>query len=297
MKKIHFIGAALGIGGYHHGSSDGPFAFQHSTTLQNPEYYDWANIIDERSYLLGRANKTLSQTERLDMIVNVNTQIAACVFEQITLKHRFCTIGGDHSCAIGTWSGAASAIDGDLGLIWVDAHMDAHTFDTSHTKNIHGMPVAALLGYGDKKLTHLLTEKTKLKPENLCLIGVRSFEYEEAELLKNAGVTVYTNTDIQQEGLEVLLERAHKQVTRSTSHFGFSIDLDGFDPEFAPGTGTPVACGINAPEFCRIISRWAGDSQLIGYEIAEYNPHLDKDSITEKTMTCIINAFQKEVLS
>ena len=129
------------------------------------------------------------------------------------------------------------------------------------------------------------------------MIGVRSFENEEAELLKNAGVTVYTNTDIQKEGLEVLLDRAYKKVTHSTSHFGFSIDLDGFDPEFAPGTGTPVASGINAPEFCRIISRWAGNSQLIGYEIAEYNPHLDKDGVTEQTMTCIINAFQEEALS
>lgn len=297
MKKIHFIGAALGIGGYNHGSADAPLTFQRSSTLENLESYDWVNIIDERSWLLNRSIKRLSQTERLDIIVNVNTQIATSVFEQIKLQQRFCTIGGDHSCAIGTWSGAASAINGDLGLIWIDAHMDAHTFETSHTQNIHGMPVAALLGYGNKKLTHLFRENTKLKPENLCLIGIRSFEYEEAELLKNLGVTVYTNKDIEKEGLQVLLDRAHKQVTRSTSYFGFSIDLDGFDPEFAPGTGTPVASGINVPEFCRIISRWANDSQLIGYEIAEYNPHLDKDSITEKTMTSIINAFQKEVFS
>jgi arginase len=190
------------------------------------------------------------------------------------------------------WSGAASAINGDVGLIWIDAHMDAHTFETTYTKNVHGMPVAALLGKGDIKLTDILTNQPKIKPENLCLIGIRSFEHEESELLKHLGVTVYTNKDIQHDGLETLLVRAHAQVTRHTAGFGFSIDLDGFDPEYAPGTGTPVAAGIDAHDFCRIISRWANDSKLIGFEIAEFNPHLDVDKITEKTMVDIIHAFQ-----
>ncbi|EKD92270.1 MAG: hypothetical protein ACD_29C00093G0001, partial [uncultured bacterium] len=102
--------------------------------------------------------------------------------EQCVLKKEFfITLGGDHSCAIGTWSGAATAVQnqGELGLIWIDAHMDAHTVKTSFTQNIHGMPIACLLGHGEKALTRILSSQPKIKPENLVLIGVRSFEPEE----------------------------------------------------------------------------------------------------------------------
>lgn len=291
MKHLYFIGAGLGVGGFNHTSNNAPSAFQHSNAIKTLDNYDWIDIVDERSWYQ-TAPKSLSTDERLDIVAKVNTRIAKIVLEQVKQQHRFCTIGGDHSCAIGTWSGAASAVDGDLGLIWIDAHMDSHTFETTYTQNVHGMPVAALLGHGHEKLTHILSSKPKLKPENICLIGIRSFENEEAELLKKCGVTVYTNKDVEKQGLEALLVRAYEQVTRNTIHFGFSIDLDGFDPEFAPATGTPVARGIDAHDFCRVVPRWANDPKLIGFEIAEYNPHLEKDKITENTMVEIISAFQ-----
>lgn len=291
--KLHFIGAGLGVGGFNHTSNDAPNAFQHSDAIKKLNNIEWIETVDERQWFQESAKK-LSSMERLDIVTKVNTHLAELIFDQVKKQQRFCVIGGDHSCAIGTWSGAATAIEGDLGLIWVDAHMDAHTFETTYTQNVHGMPVAALLGHGHEKLTHLLSSKPKLKPENLCLIGIRSFEHEEAELLKKCGVTVYTNKDVEKYGLETLLVRAHQQVTRNTTNFGFSIDLDGFDPEFAPGTGTPVARGIDAHDFCRIISRWSKDPKLIGLEIAEYNPHLEKDNITENTMIEIIAAFQQE---
>ena len=293
MNTLNIIGAALGVGGFNHQSNDAPSTFQHSQTLkQSGIAYHWLETIDERSWFTG-AGKKLSTQEKLSIVHNVNSRIAELTFQQVQQHQRFCVIGGDHSCAIGTWSGAASALQGDLGLIWVDAHMDAHTFETTYTQNVHGMPVSALLGKGDKKLTDILTAYPKVKPENLCLIGIRSFENEEAKLLQDLGVTVFTNKDIEQQGLEVLLQRAYEQVTRNTAGFGFSIDLDGFDPEYAPGTGTPVARGIDANDFCHIISQWSQDPKLIGFEIAEFNPHLDIDQITEKTMANIIRAFQQ----
>lgn len=293
MKSLKMIGAGLGVGGFNHTSNDAPSAFQHSDAIKTLKNYEWIDIVDERQWFQGSA-KALSTMERLDIVAKVNTRLAKLISEEVKKQQRFCTIGGDHSCAIGTWSGAATAIDGDLGLIWVDAHMDSHTFETTYTQNVHGMPVAALLGHGHEKITHILSAKPKLKPENICLMGIRSFENEEAELLKKLGVTVYTNKDIEKHSLETLLVRAYEHVTRNTTNFGFSIDLDGFDPEFAPGTGTPVARGIQAHDFCRIVSRWANDPKLIGFEIAEYNPHLDRDKITENTMVDIISAFQKE---
>ena len=292
MKTLNIIGAGLGVGGFNHTSNDAPEHFQNSIALKQSNIdFNWLKTIDERA-LFDVSSKTLTSDERLNIVHEVNIQIAELTFQQTQQQQRFCVIGGDHSCAIGTWSGAASALKGDLGLIWVDAHMDAHTFETTYTKNVHGMPVAALLGKGHEKLTHILTENPKIKPENLCLIGIRSFEHEESQLLKNLGVTVYTNKDVEKYSLETLLVRAHEQVTRNTAGFGFSIDLDGFDPTYAPGTGTPVGNGIDANDFCRIISRWANDPKLIGFEITEFNPHLDKNNITEKTMTNIIRSFQ-----
>lgn len=292
MKKLYVIGAGLGLGGYNHQSNDAPSAFQHSDAYAKLQTFcHWVETVDERQWYAGPPQH-LSSQEKLAIITQTNTRLAELTRAQVKQQHRFCTIGGDHSCAIGTWSGAASAIDGDLGLIWVDAHMDSHTFETTHTHNIHGMPVAALLGQGHEKLTRILSPKNKIKPENLCLLGVRSFEPEEAKLLKKLGVTVYTNQDVEKQGLETLLIKAYERVTRYTQKFGFSIDLDGFDPRFSPGTGTPVAGGIDAPHFCRIVSRWADDPKLIGFEIAEYNPHLEKDKITENTMTEIISTFQ-----
>ncbi|MES2205122.1 MAG: arginase [Pseudomonadota bacterium] len=294
MKPFKIIGAGLGVGGANHQSNDAP-DFQYSAALKQLKSagisYDWLKTIDERSFF-EKPIKSLNVAERLEVVHQVNTELARLTHQQVKNHQRFCVIGGDHSCAIGTWSGAASVLEGDLGLIWVDAHMDAHTFETTPTQNMHGMPVAALLGFGHEKLTHILTKFPKLKPENLCLIGIRSFENEESLLLKNLGVTVYTQKEVEQLGLETVLVRAHEQVTRNTTGFGFSIDLDGFDPEYAPGTGTPVATGINAHDFCRIISRWSNDSKLIGFEIAEFNPHLEKDKITENTMAEIIRAFQ-----
>lgn len=296
MKSLNIIGAGLGVGGFNHTSNDAPNAFQHSDTfkqLQKSHIINWLETVDERALFSG-SSKALSHTEKLNIVHQVNTSIAQLTFQQVQNKQRFCVIGGDHSCAIGTWSGAASALTGDLGLIWVDAHMDAHTFETTPSHNTHGMPVAALLGQGDDKLTHILSNKTKIKPENICLIGCRSFEEGEATLLRTLGVSVYTNKDVEKYGLNTLLLMAYNKVTENTAGFGFSIDLDGFDPEYAPGTGTPVAAGIDAQDFCRIISQWANDPKLIGFEIAEFNSHLDIDKITEKTMANIIAAFQQK---
>lgn len=294
MKTLNMIGAGLGVGGFDYQSNDAP-VFEHAEALKQLKRvgieYHWLQTIDERSFF-SKPIKTLSVSERLDVVTQVNTQIAQLTFQQTKNQQRFCVIGGDHSCAIGTWSGAASALQGDLGLIWIDAHMDAHTFETTSTQNVHGMPVAALLGQGDKKLTDIFSTHPKLKPENLCLIGIRSFEAGEAKLLHDLGVTIFSNKNVAEQGLKAVLEYAYEKVTKNTSGFGFSIDLDGFDPEYAPGTGTPVAEGLNADNFCCIVSRWANDPKLIGFEIAEFNPHLDIDNITEKTMANIIRAFQ-----
>ena len=139
------------------------------------------------------------QNETLLAVANISKLLASEIAELTVNKKLFATIGGGHSSGIGTWSGAATALadKGDIGLIWCDAHMDAHTFETSPSNNIHGMPVAALLGYGDEALTHIAHPAPKIKPENLCLIGIRDYEEGEAKLLESLNVRVIKIEEVQ----------------------------------------------------------------------------------------------------
>ncbi len=207
------------------------------------------------------------------------------------------TAGGDHSMAVGTWAGVADALHNrrKLGLIWIDAHMDAHTNDTSPTGNLHGMPISYLLGYGGDLLADITGRSPVIVPYQLCLIGVRSFEPEESALLKNLGVRVFMMDEVRARGLNVVLLEAVKIVSAHTSGFGMSIDVDAFDPKVAPGTGTVEAGGILKNEFIEAIGAVLPGyrEQLLALEIAEYNPHLDENNITANLIVDIIAAILK----
>jgi ornithine--oxo-acid transaminase len=190
-------------------------------------------------------------------------------------------LGGDHSCAIGTWSGVAAALRprGPLGLIWVDAHMDAHTPDTTPSGALHGMPLACLLGHGESSLVALL-DGHALAPEHVCLVGVRSFEPDEAELLSRLGVRVFSMDEIDQRGLGEVMEEAHAIACRGTAAFGVTIDLDAIDPSAAPGVSTPVPWGLEYVELAQALAPMGADPRLVAAEIAEYNPAADRDDCT-----------------
>ncbi len=229
-----------------------------------------------------KASRDTHQKAALNDVASLCEQLAKSTQQSILNKHFFITLGGDHSCAIGTWSGAMSAIShqGDLGLIWIDAHMDAHTVKTSLTQNIHGMPLSALLGDGEEKLTHILSDYPKIKPENLVLIGIRSFEIEEEMLLKKLGVKIFYMSDIFRMGLEKVITEAINIVTKNTVNFGVSLDIDALDPIDAPGTGTTEKNGIRAQDFLNCFHLISDNPKLIGLEIAEFNPIKDKNNMT-----------------
>jgi arginase len=278
---LHLIGSAYGFGAGNIGCGDGPTALQQH--LQNHPELNlqayWHTIIQQTGSLAP-----------LDDITQLNQQIAKASYNLSINNQLPVNIGGDHSCAIGMWSGIAKAKrpEGDIGLIWVDAHLDAHTFETTPTGNIHGMPVAALLGYGDKSLTHIADEKPKIKPENLVFLGARSYESGEHDLLKKLGVTIYYMEDIKQHGFSTLYRKAVKQASQHTIGYGLSFDLDGIDPLDAPGVGTPETGGLRARE---VLTTWKkyDFSTLIGLEVVEYNPHLDKNN---KTLEILINTLK-----
>lgn len=201
-------------------------------------------------------------------------------------------LGGDHSCAIGTWKGAARSLQarGSLGLIWIDAHMDSHTPQTTPSGMLHGMPLACLLGFGEPLLTEL-ADKTRLRPQNVCLIGVRSFESGEAELLKTLGVRVFFMHDIALEGLDAVLREALLVVQQDTAGFGVTIDLDVVDPRDAPGVGTPSPGGIPGNDLVAALTQLARQPGLVGAEIVEYNPYLDRHVATGGVVADALDAI------
>jgi ornithine--oxo-acid transaminase len=197
-------------------------------------------------------------------------------------------LGGDHSCAMGTWRGVAEAARGPVGLLWIDAHLDAHTPETSHTGRLHGMPLAALLGQGGDALG---VERAVLAPEHVCVIGVRSFEAEEAALLAALGVRVYPMREIARRGLEKVLDEALARVRRGTVGYGVSLDLDAIDPADAPGVTTPTPRGLRAATLVAALDALVRDAPPLAVEIAEFDPHHDAGATTAQLVEQVAAAL------
>ena len=199
-------------------------------------------------------------------------------------------LGGDHSCAIGTWKGIAQAMPGPLGLIWIDAHMDAHTPETTESGRLHGMPLACVLGYGEASLTGIAGGAT-VAPQHVCIVGVRSYEKGEAALLQRLGVRIFPMREIKDLGLDTVLDEALKIAGVGTAGYGISVDLDAIDPLEAPGVGSPVRGGLGAAELINALEKHTGDAALRGLEIVEYNPHLDRNAQTIALVPAIAEAL------
>jgi arginase len=208
-------------------------------------------------------------------------------------------LGGDHSQAIGTISGMArhhKARSERIGVIWVDAHTDMNTPDTTSSGNIHGMPLAALLGYGSPELTALAGDGPALQPEDVAIIGVRDVDPREVELVRRTGVGVYTMSELDARGTSVCLREAYERVSRHTVGVHLSFDLDGVDPQHAPGVGTPVPGGLTLRE-SHLICELAAHHKLLGMEMVELNPTLDvRNQTGELAVWLILSALGMTIL-
>jgi arginase len=205
----------------------------------------------------------------------------------------FVVIGGDHSCAIGTWSGVADALrtSGPLGLIWIDAHMDMHLPETTHSGALNGMPMAALLGCGALALTSIAETGPAINSQHACLVGVRSFEPEEVAFAERWGIRVVGMEEVRLRGVDAALAEALAIATDGTAGFGISLDLDVFDPTDAPGVGTPEPGGIRAATFLEAWRELCRDPRCLGIEIVEYNPSLDRSRCTARLMENLVVGF------
>ncbi len=275
---VDVIGAACGRGALHEDTRHGPAALRQSRLLETLK----ARGVAARFVDTIAAEPASSGVDALTAIADLCRRIAVLIEELVTKDGKFGVIGGDHSCAIGTWSGAARALRrrGPLGLIWIDAHMDAHTFKTTPSNTIHGMPLAVLLGHGATALTDIAAGQPALLPEHVCLVGVRSFERGEAELMRRLGVRIIFADEIAHRGMGWAMGEALAVARRGTAGFGLTLDLDVFDPSEAPGVDTPEPGGLSAAEVKPALSRIAAERDYLGVEVVEFNPTLDRNGLT-----------------
>lgn len=280
-RRIAVIGVASGHGAGDPGCQDGSEVVRALRFLSDLETIDDGLHWDEPV----RAARPVPR-DPVDAVQGVVTRLADSVGRHLEHGDFPLVIGGDHSCAIGTWSGVKRVLGAEarLGLIWIDAHMDSHTVATSQTRNIHGMPLASLLGHGDPRLTGVAGAGAKLLPEDVCLIGVRSFESDEAVLLKQLGVRVYFMHEVRRRGLAEVFAEALSRVGRHTRGYGISIDLDALDPAEEPGVGTPVPGGLLRADLTDALALAHGDEKLLAVEIVEYNPYRDDGFVTARAI-------------
>jgi arginase len=225
-------------------------------------------------------------------MARLNPRIAAAVRDACVEGARPFVIGGDHSCAVGTWSGVHGALGAgrDLGLLWIDAHLDSHTPQTSHTGLIYGMPLAVLLGHGDPVFTGCLNAGPKVLPHHVCVFGARSYEPEERALLDRIGVRVIGMAEIARRGVADAMREALGIVSRASGGFGITIDMDALDPRDAPGVGTPAPGGLRAAELIGELERVGGSTRLRALEICEYNPARDRRGVTQRNLVGLARA-------
>ena len=209
-------------------------------------------------------------------------------------------LGGDHSQAMGTISGIARALrkkDQKLGVLWVDAHTDMNTPSSSPTGNIHGMPLAALLGRGRDQLVKLSGDEPALSPENVVIFGARDVDATEVPLVKELGVRVYTMHEIDSRGASTCIREAVEHVQKNTAGIHLSFDLDGVDPTHAPGVGTPVPGGLSLRESHLLCESVASTGKLLSMELVELNPVLDNQNVTgELAVWLILSTLGKRIL-
>jgi arginase len=287
--SIAAIAVACGAGARDRGCADGPTAFRQYWASSRPVHppFDWETVPRELFE---------NGVAPIDIVARAGDWLARTTRQLTQDRERFFVIGGDHSCAVGTWSGAADALrcSGPLGLIWFDAHLDMHVPTTTHSGAINGMPVAALLGYGAPELTGIVHGGRAITPDHICLIGARSFEPEEIAFARRHGVRIIGMDELSRHGVNAGCAEAHAIASRGAAGYGVSLDLDAFDPMDAPGVGTPEPGGIRASGF---LDAWAGltrASLCVGIEIVEYNPYRDRAGRTARLIADLIAATVRE---
>ena len=307
--NIHLIGVPLDLGASKHGADLGPAAIRYAGMNLSPQMDEQLRklghlLIDEGdikvpAFKIRSEHVSDTRLRYLEPIVDVCEHLAAMVERHCGPEDFPLVIGGDHSIALGSVAGVVRA-RGPVGVIWIDAHADLNTPESTPSGNIHGMPLAALVGIGDKRLVELGGELggigRKVDPTRVVIIGSRDLDPGEKAFLREVGVNVFTMKEIDRLGLAAVMEQAIELATRDTNGLHISFDMDAVDPDFAPGVGTRVAGGLTYREAHLSLELIADSGKMTSLEIVEVNPTLDQENRTAiMAAELILSAFGKRI--
>ena len=296
-KQVAIIGAALDLGAGRRGVDMGPSAIRYAglnDRLQGLGYQvlDWGDV---ETAVLEATEETDSTARYLPEIKAACGRVARLVGLALEQGALPLVLGGDHSVAMGTLGGLARA-QGVGGVLWIDAHSDMNTPETSPSGNVHGMPLAAALGFANGRFESDSWSLPAVEPSRVALVGLRSVDSQERERIRELGIKAYTMSDIDRIGIE-------RAIRESLSHIagpGFvhvSLDMDALDPEVAPGVGTPVRGGLSYRE-AHLALELVAESGLLGsLEVVEVNPILDRENATASlAVELVASALGKTIL-
>jgi arginase len=299
-KKISIIGVPMDFGQLLRGVDMGPAAVRYTGLI--PRLRDLGyEVVDtgDINIPIRDDNAYIAREDRdKDKFLTEITQICESIYKagkKVVQKGHFpLFLGGDHSIAIGTVSSVTNKEP--TGLIWIDAHADFNTPQTSPSGNIHGMPLAALIGEGHESLVNVGREGAKIHPDNIVMICQRDLDTKEKQRLKKAGITIFTMRDIDEQGISSIANKALMKFVH-LKKFHLSVDMDALDPVEAPGVGTPVPGGISYREAHLLMEVFADSGKLNSMDLVEINPILDiANKTSELAVELILSALGKSIL-
>ncbi len=294
MTTVSVIGVPSDLGANMRGANIGPAAVRIAGLHEKLKMLGFA--IDERGDITVPLREILSAQEIAEKhrtsIREICSKLSDEVFHALKNGNKPIVLGGDHSLGMGTITGVSRYVreqNSSMGLIWIDAHADMNTPDTTHTGNIHGMPLSTVLGLGHPDLVNLGGFSPKLKPQNVALIGIRTLDSAEKEICRTSGIRYFTMREIDEKGMLTVMREALQVVTNGTLGFHLSFDMDGLDPLYAPGVSTPVTGGISLREAHLALEMMADTGKLLSMEFMELNPMCD---IEHKTARLVVDLIQ-----
>lgn len=274
--EIDVIGVPIDLGADRRGVDMGPSAIRYAH-LQNKLEDLGYTVQDEGNVEVSIAEMcsiTNPKLKYIDCIIPMSRRVAGAVATSLQAGKFPLVLGGDHSLSIGSVRGAAR--NRKIGVIWLDAHADFNTAETTPSGNIHGMSLAILAGQGDKSLIQLWDEPVPvIDPQNIAIVGARDLDAGEKVNLQQADIMVMSMEQIDRFGMVSVMEKAIEHVSRNVDGLWLSLDLDAVDPRHAPGVGTPVPAGLTQREAHLACEMIAETGKLIGMDLVEVNPILD----------------------
>ena len=284
-QKVRIIGVPMDLGQSRRGVDMGPSALrgaglQSSIKKLGLQVEDIGNLSVKQPEEMPVGEK---RAKYLQEIAETCADIAAAAEKSLSEGFLPLVLGGDHSIAAGVAAGIANFFRKDkkqIGYLWLDAHGDMNTPESSPSGNVHGMPLAAIMGYGAPELVDLLGFKPKAEPSNIVIVGARDLDAQERKIVKKSGIHVFTMRDIDERGMREVMSDALKHAMDDTAGIAVSLDMDFVDPADAPGVGTPVRGGVTYREAHLAMEMIADTESMVSLEVVEINPILDEHNRT-----------------